>query len=137
MPLCSFTEPSHIIKLLEGSKRQTTRRERKNMLKVGDTLYCYYKSRMKKSCYNCINYKDCKVGATVGFCSDWNNYFGEAEIVHVRPLDAYQGFMDKWAIADGFSSLDDALKWFDETHGKDWMKHMSEFEVIVFEPKWL
>ena len=137
MPLISFSIPEQIPKLLDGSKRQTTRLERKTPIEVGDILYCYYKPRMKKlSCNNCIGYdyedQDCTKG--VG-CPYWHNYFGEAEVVHVRPFSIYQGLLDKWAIADGFESIDEAMMWLDKTH-KGWMDKINEIVVIIFEPRW-
>jgi hypothetical protein len=91
MPLISFSEPGHISKLLSGTKRQTTRPPRKNPLKVGDVLYCYYKSRIKKMCSNCIS-DHCKIPVErrsvkdlCNFppCDHHNNYFGEAKVIGI------------------------------------------------------
>jgi len=95
MPILSFSIPEHIELLLDGRKVQTTRRPRKNPLKVGDLLYCYYKPRQKGSCRNCItpcqyNYERrqhfgySSMPTALKSCNIWNNYFGEAEIIDIQ-----------------------------------------------------
>ena len=46
MPLLGFTKL--LDKLLDGSKTQTIRRPRKHPIKVGDTLFIYWKLRTKE-----------------------------------------------------------------------------------------
>ena len=106
MPLMSFSEPIHIPLLCSGDKRDTTRRPRKNPLKVGQVLNCYFKPRQKKGCGNCINYKHEDRGCVRGVgCSYWKNYFGQAIILVIKPLD-FLNMTDEeiedWAVLDGF-----------------------------------
>lgn len=142
MPLMSFSEPEHVSKLLEGTKRQITRRPRKNPLKVGDKLYCYYKSRQKKSCNNCILRREygrgnCSVNMQIGYCSDWSNYFGEAITIRILPFNdiIYTKSLAIWAKLDGFESYEKAWDWFAKRYTTDWKA--LPFEVITFEPKWV
>jgi hypothetical protein len=137
MPIMSFSIPDQVLKLLDGRKQQTTRLNRKRPLKIGDTLYCYYKPRMKQSCINCINYSDEDLGCIsyVG-CSYWDNYFGEAEIIQLRSFSLYKYSMEEWSDADGFDNIDRAMDWLEKTH-PEWEIHMDDFMVITFKSKWL
>lgn len=91
MPLMSFSEPSHVPLLLSGQKCQTTRAPRKTPLKVGDILHCYYKSRQRKTCGNCIG-QNCKtyyaiefggVSQKVSTCSEHRNFFEMAKVTGI------------------------------------------------------
>ncbi len=161
MPLMPFTEPSHIDKLLSGAKRQTTRQPRKKPLEVGDVLYCYYKPRQKPGCKNCIRqpcaHENDIRRPFIKDCSEWRNYFGEAEIVEIEHFwrvqhwpevrgneSAYyssfgtrpEKFMENWAKADGFADLQEAHKWFvKSTKNHQWM--FQDYDVIFFRPRWL
>lgn len=163
MSLMPFTEPEHVELLLEGTKKQTTRLPRKHPVKIGETLYCYYKPRMKASCNNCIAYNnedtDCVHGNK---CHYWHNYFGEAKAIltehYWNPLSFPEvindgsdhrfaqfaelvkepegkAMLEEWATKDGFLSFKQADKWFIEHHGMGWMN--KDLDVITFEPKWL
>lgn len=161
MPLMPFTEPEHVLMLLDGTKQQTTRLPRKHPIKTGETLYCYFKPRKKAGCNNCIAYsnedKDCVRGAK---CSYWHNYFGEATVTRIwhhwdRPLWKGEGLfehfgvrfcdlatdeegrsiLERWSQRDGFLDFAHADKWFRDHHGAEWMK--KDFDIITFEPKWL
>jgi hypothetical protein len=56
VPILSFSDSNHVPLILDGRKAQTTRRPRKNPIKVKDTLRVYFRSRMKKgTCLNCIS----------------------------------------------------------------------------------
>lgn len=142
MPLISFSEPDHIAKLLDGRKQQTTRLPRKNRIKVGDTLYCYYKSRAKKSCNNCIVQKCAGRSQVVGnICSHHTNFFGKSKVLAVVQIqnivNKYTDEMalTEWAQNDGFVNWQAADKWFTEKYGEDW-KEMP-FESIFFLPEWV
>lgn len=96
MPLMPFKISSHILPILSGAKKQTTRAPRKNPLKLGDKLYCYYKPRQKKGCRNCITTDACKIPISKRFtqelrnfppCDHYNNFFGEAKITGILHLN--------------------------------------------------
>lgn len=161
MSLMPFTEPEHVLMLLEGTKQQTTRLPRKRPIKIGETLYCYYKPRRPKSCENCTNYNHEDRGCVEGvLCSYWNKYFGEATVTRiwhhydrqswkeeglfehygVRFCELFtdeegKSILERWAERDGFISFKHANMWFIEHHGTDWMH--KDLDVITFEPKWL
>ena len=155
MPLMSFSEPGHIPLLISGEKAQTTRQPRKNPVKVGDILYCYYKPRQKDSCRNCIT--PCRIDferrqhfgysympAALKPCEKWNKFFGEAVVSVVKPLDFANMTgeeVDDWAVADGFENFEKADAWFTQKYsvrgidGSDWINW--RWEVIVFTPRWI
>lgn len=141
MPLMSFSEPDHIAKLLDGRKQQTTRLPRKNPIKEGNTLLCYYKPRMKKgTCDNCIS--ECgpatKARRNYEGCGRWNNFFGKATVTKVDRLlgEIIMEGWDSWAVADGFKDFKDAHEWFmSKTGESNWYE--KEYEVIHFTPHWL
>jgi hypothetical protein len=159
-----FTIPSHIPLILSGTKRQTTRAPRKNPLKLGDTLYCYYKPRQKKGCRNCIQIEkgNCwAVNVDMSPCTKHNNFFGEAKVTGILHLNNIMSinehtldyktqtfklterwiegfdrqpekFMEAWAKADGFSSLQEAHEYFTKsTKNSQWMS--LPWDVIIFE----
>lgn len=185
MPLMSFTRPEAISLLLDGRKKQTTRLRRIERLvssnvpdehflqvkkvgrelKVGDTLYCYYRSRMKKGyCGNCLKQyypnpvcesdtisRDRKHSVD---CDAWTNYFGGATITKIENLNIvfYQDLIlnvynveindallnqnkELWAKLDGFKDFVEANEWFSKEYGRNWQD--LPFVVITFEPKWL
>lgn len=160
MPLLSFSEPSHIPRLLSGEKKQTTRQPRKRALKVGDVLRCYYKPRIKTSCRNCITSLDkCRknfdyerrahfgyscLPSSMNPCNIWANFFGEAVVSVIKPLDIMSMTDEEvydWAIADGFESFQKADEWFSQKYsrhgidGSDWVNW--KWECIRFEPRWI
>lgn len=140
MVLVSFSEPAHVPMLLNGRMQQTTRLPRKNHIKVGDTLHCYFKSRLGKgTCNNCIE-QECVYyeGDEPTPCPEWNNFFGTAHVTKIENLlidVIFGGKKEEWAVADGFKDWDEANKWFTETHGAKWIEE--GFEVIHFEHEWL
>jgi len=170
MPLMSFSISAHIPLILSGAKKQTTRAPRKNPLKVGDKLYCYYKPRQKKGCKNCITTDACKIPILKRYtqelrnfppCDRHNNFFGIAKITGIlhfnnimsmnahsldyetrtfklteRWIDGFdmqpETFMEAWAKADGFSSLQEAHEYFMKaTKNSQWM--FLPWDVILFE----
>lgn len=144
MVLMQFSEPSHVAKLLEGRKRQTTRKARKRNLKVGDVLQCYYKPRMQRgTCKNCISQRtaECtyhEMNETVDCCLKWNNYFGEATVAKIENVVfAEQSAQCRiaWARADGFLHFVEADHWFAAHYGNDWQ--FMEWQVIHFVPHWV
>lgn len=148
MVLMSFSEPAHIQLLKNGKKKRTTRPARKIPVKVGDTLHCYFKSRMKKgTCKNCIDL-ECKRSEKYTYrhdcygsrasCHDWTNFFGTAKSVHVRRtkiINLTSVQREGWAITDGFANFKEADEWFTRVHGDEWM--WKDFDIIDFEPDWL
>ena len=148
MPLMPFSIPDQVPKLLSGEKLQTTRIA--GQWKQGDIMKCWYKSRAKKTCYNCIN-PTCNVcgGLLIRLqtprtkllppCSDHRNKLGEAKIERIRPLDFYSMSgeeLEDWAVRDGFSDFQAADRWFSRTYNSDfWLK--PEFDEIQFVPVWL
>ena len=165
MPLMPFTSAEHVIMLLEGTKQQTTRLPRKHPIKIGETLYCYFKPRHKKGCTNCI-VQDCtnrdRLVGDAHLCESWNNYFGEAKVIRTEHYWSHLSFpevvtdgsdhwfaqfaelitekegkelLEEWSRKDGFIDFKHADQWFVEHHGADWMQ--KDLDVITFEPKWL
>lgn len=150
MPLLTFSIREHVPLILSGEKAQTTRLIGKRKLAVGDTLYLYFKPRMKKgTCLNCIrpdcpdfsidtpDDKDCRFTNYLGG-HNWKNYFGEAIIESLLSikeiLDWDWNARDEWAKLDGFKDFREANKWFTKKYGKDWMN--LPFQVISWKPKW-
>jgi hypothetical protein len=120
---------SHIQKIKNGTKCQTTRRGSKEL--KSKKLQQYFKPRMKKGhCVNCIHdlsicpierrNKLVKTG-----CYMWTNYFGEVPITEVVYYPAGLVSMSKddfdaWAVADGFESPAEAIAWFENQYGNEW-----------------
>jgi len=92
MPLIGFTVLKD--KILSGEKRQTIRRARKRAIKVGDTLYLYWKLRTK----------ECQL-LTVATCM---------EALRLK----YADFCCDEEIAkrDGFENSEELRKWFTKKH---------------------
>lgn len=153
MVLLSFSEPVHVRKILDGRKTQTTRQERKNPIKVGDTLQVYYKSRCKKDCMNCIHECPCTVSIfaySIGGkdpdispikCSDHTNFFGTATVTSVETIIPDKMSAKKreaWAKADGFDSWISAALWFGAEYGKKFENwRVVPWTVVKFAPDWL
>lgn len=145
MPLMSFSTPELVVMLRNGKKPQTTRVPRKNAIKEGDILYCYYRSRMAKSCKNCIS-MDCETSvlgdeeALSGHtCSMHTNFIGIATVIQilesVKFCEESQDFKETWAVLDGFANFEAADKWFTKNHGPGWQN--MPLDVISFEGHWL
>lgn len=140
MPLMSFSTLKSALQ--SGNKRQTTRLPRKRPLKVGDTLYVYFKSRAKKTCDNCLTMHcildHCIPLAEQGECKNHKNKFGNAVITDIKTghfITLTDRELHAWAERDGFYDFDHANKWFFDAYGARWM-HM-EWTVITFEPDWV
>ncbi len=146
MVLFSFSIASMIDKIKEGSKRQTTRIPRKARSNgklayaVGDKAQLYYRSRMARTCDNCIvtpQPNPCNhFHSEMIDCPYHNNFFGESEIIEIRHYNGNHNYAengdeiwvdiyladepmsdkDSWAKADGFESWKDALQWFGQTN---------------------
>jgi hypothetical protein len=143
MVLMSFSEPEHVPALLDGRKTQTTRLVRKNPVKAGDTLQCYYKSRVAKMCLSCIT-PDCEYSAMGNSpqipaikCSKYCNYFGTATVTDVVPLKEALMDRDVFARLDGFGSWAQADRWFRRSSRVDKNWTTLPYVVIRFEPHWL
>ncbi len=144
MVLISFSEPDHVKKILDGSKKQTTRQPRKSPIKVGDEAQLYYRSRMQKNCKNCI-YGKCMyaVQGNSDFvyeikCDQYTNFFGTGKIIKVEELDftlLSPAALEAWAVANGFDSWKQANQWFSEKY--DWKWAFTRWTVITWEPNWL
>lgn len=149
MVLLSFSEEKHVPLILNGRKRQTTRQKWKNPVTPGDRLQVYYKSRVSKTCLNCI-VNNCQYSATGNSvdipgikCTDHTNFFGEAVVTSVETVCFDQMTSEQreaWAIADGFDSWIDAALWFTRNYSKKfgvWSWKEVPWTVIKFEPEWL
>lgn len=144
MVLMNFSEPSHVAKLLDGHKVQTTRKPRSKPLEVGDILHCWYMSRVHKGCINCIQ-TDCKYGVLGDSdyvpdikCNQHTNFFGTAtvtEVEYVTFANMPPEQFESWAVADGFDDMLDAIAWFTDRYGPEW--EQMEWTVIHFEPDWI
>ncbi len=149
MVLLSFSDPKHVPLIISGEKAQTTRKPRKNPIKVGDTLHVYFKLRMAKTCENCIFEKCiCSVQNRKGVflgedCAQQTNFFGTAKVIRVAKLRETTSLIENWrddikewwANLDGFSSFAEANEWFTRVHGPDWQAQ--DWDVIYFEGDWL
>lgn len=139
MPLLTFSIREQVPLILSGKKAQTTRLVGKRKLKVGDTLYLYFKPRMKQyTCKNCLtsceyqfsNFDD---GSK---CGMWTNYFGEAIVTEIMPFRSIPfEEIDVWAIEDGFKTFQEAEKWFISKYGPEWYE--LSFQVITWKPLWV
>lgn len=153
MVLISFSEQSHIEKIIDGRKRQTTRQPRKNPLTPGDCIQLYYKPRMRKGCKNCIN-PDCpyavqgiwecdyeKTGLGRFVCDQHTNFFGEAVVIGVEHINFSKmdaEALEEWAQADGFYSWQSAAIWFTGNYSKKFENWRTvDWVVIKFVPDWL
>jgi hypothetical protein len=149
VPILSFSDSNHVPLILDGRKAQTTRRPRKNPITVNDTLYVYFRSRMKPGCKNCI-LGECPASVqnqTHTFlgqdCTRHTNFFGTAKVTAVVRVGRTTLTIDKWydrekeswAIADGFKNFAEADEWFKRIHGPDWQAR--EWDIIYFEGNWL
>lgn len=150
MVLLSFSEPSHVNKIIDGRKRQTTRRPRVHPPRTGDMAQLYYLSRMKPSCKNCINPNclyavqgifECdysKTGLKRYVCDSHTNFFGNAKIASVETINFSKmdaEALEDWAQADGFDSWQSAAIWFTGTYSKkleNW--RTAEWIVIRWTP---
>jgi hypothetical protein len=145
MALMIFSDPKHVGLIWAGIKDHTTRLPRKRPIKEGELLHCYYRSRMKKTCANCVN-QDCEFSVIGGEdfipgtkCSNHTSYIGVATVDRIRKGIQFQNFTEeekeKWAIRDGFKDFADANEWFVKNHGKDWQA--VPLEIIEFEGRWM
>lgn len=144
MVLLSFSDSKHVQLILDGRKAQTTRKPRKTPIKVGDVLQVYFKSRMKKTCENCI-FRRCNYSVQNRnycfkdeSCAQHTNLFGTAKVIKSEPfspLNLCPTALEEWAKADGFESFEAADKWFTNVHGKDWV--YLPWVLIFFEGDWL
>ena len=157
MVLMNFSEPDHVKKLLDGDKQQTTRPQRKNPLGIGDTLHCWYMSRVRKGCINCIQTEPtvCKYGVMGDSdyipgikCNQHTNFFGTATVTTIEefcPFDIIADMskniserytiLDEWAVKDGFEDWISATTWFTKKYGTEWLAE--NWTVIHFEPDWV
>lgn len=140
MSIMPFSDPNHIKPLLDGRKRQTTRKPRKRPLKVGDTLYCWYRPRIKKTCDNCINNCPGLKRQFMGYagCEFHDNKFGTAIITAITTTKIYNLSSEErelWALNDGFNSYRQAANWFEMHYGSNW-EHI-EWTIIRFDPDWI
>lgn len=140
MVLMSFSEEQHVLKLKMGEKDLTTRFLRKTPVKVGQTLQCYYRSREKKSCSNCIVDNCAGRGQVVdNVCSHHTNFFGSATVKAVLPIKEALVAIGKeeFSRRDGFDSWEEADKWFgrNSSAGHNWTT--LPYVVIQFEPHWI
>lgn len=140
MTLMIYTERNHIIPMRSLQKVQTTRPRRKNPIKVGGLLQCYFASRMKKyTCFNCISekclvqpfsdnlYKDSIANRAyikeTGCHDPWTNFFGEAivtEIVHSwNPQNWLGDTEEEYYILTFDDILDEEPDWLEQWAVKD------------------
>ncbi len=104
MPLLRFTRFPN--KVLNHTKKQTTRRRRKNPIKKEDLLYIYTYI-----------------------------YAGTARVTKITPL-TYGTCTDKVAQKDGFKNKEEYLKGLKELHPKVADILEDDFDIIEYEPFW-
>lgn len=115
MPIIGFQQ--RFADLVEhGQKRQTIRKYRKHNPKTGDILYLYTGLRTKRAR---------KIGERV--CTRTANFeitaSGKLKLDRIRILNTAE-----FAIADGFESKTDMVRWFEETHGLPFAGILIEWE---------
>lgn len=144
MVLLSFSDPKHVPMILDGRKKQTTRKPRTSPIRAGDILHVYYKSRMRKTCNNCLKYHSitghvCPVIISDShYCPRHTNFFGTAKVVNVCNFDPNllsRSALESWAKADGFESFEEANQWFSNVHGPDWAS--TPWVLVFFEGDWI
>jgi hypothetical protein len=109
-------------KILSGAKRQTIRAPRKIPIKVGDTLYMWWKSRSpqreKLGEANCTKTTPITIQKTKAILTYTDS--GDYEIAH----------LDKFAQADGFDNWQQMIEFFDKTHGLPFTGVLIEWDSI-------
>lgn len=118
MPLLSFSVFKD--KILSGAKRRTIRAPRKIPIKVGDTLYMWWKSRSPKEKEKlgestCIRVSPIKIEKKFTLCPD---------------LSAIYRDIDEFAQADGFDNWQQMIEFFDKTHGLPFTGVLIEWDSI-------
>jgi hypothetical protein len=118
MPLLSFSVFKD--KILSGAKRRTIRAPRKIPIKVGDTLYMWWKSRSPKEKEKlgestCIRVSPVKIEKKFALCPD---------------LSARYHSIDEFAQADGFDNWQQMIEFFDKTHGLPFTGVLIEWDSI-------
>jgi len=115
MPLIGFTVFKE--KVLNGTKRQTVRKLRKHPIKVGDTLYLYWKLRTKE-CAKLLVTK-CTEHFLVNIFSE---YWVGRQRIRITKFEnsewipmSYKETLDI-AIRDGFKDDVEMLTWFTAKH---------------------
>ena len=97
----------HKQKILNGEKLQTIRGNRKRPIKVGETLYLWWKQRSpqreKLGEAKCIKVSDVLINA------DGVNVDGKVIINEIG--------LDNFAIADGFNNWEELVDFFQNAHG--------------------
>lgn len=91
-----------------GKKSQTIRKQRKNPIKVGDTLYIYTGLRTKKA--RKLRTEKCKWVDQIRIYCDGIGFDQRWGLSSKRELDEF-------AQADGFDSFYEMARWFKKTHG--------------------
>ena len=107
-------------KILSGAKRQSIRAPRKIPIKVGDTLYMWWKSRSPKEKEKlgestCIRVSPVKIEKKFTLCPD---------------LSAIYRDIDEFAQADGFDNWQQMIEFFDKTHGLPFTGVLIEWDSI-------
>lgn len=120
MPAIGFTVLKE--KIVDGSKRQTIRKLRKQPIKVGDTLYLYWHLRRK----DCELLKVVKCVETfpiqMQFYENWLDS-GEPiwivdETLPSRTIITLQDFkVEELAQRDGFNNALEMMRWFTKQYG--------------------
>jgi hypothetical protein len=138
-----FSDPNHILPIMKGDKKQTTRLgEKAAKYTVGKNLNMYYKEYREVGCHNCIKSLWCGRSERNVVCSEHTNNFGTARIlknteVDLCKIDRYE--REKWAIKDGFKGFEQADDWFLTNYGDDWLEttaHVIEWNPAIIVAKW-
>lgn len=104
MQVLKFSDPSHVSKILNGTKKQTTRTPRD--LNEGEIISIIHNDML----------------------------IGRAKINRVSELQfdlLSIGALEEWAIKDGFENFDEAYHWFSGLYGPGWTSHA--WDLISFE----
>lgn len=111
MPALNF-QKKFVPMILDGSKCQTIRRERKNFIKVGDKLFLNTGMRTR----GCRRIKEaiCTEIQYIQFV----NWFGDQKVLVDNHILLFSE-MEELAKADGFESFSDFLHFFERQYGPD------------------
>ena len=118
MPILSFSVGGQKEKILDGRKRQTMRGPRKIPIRVGDTLYLWWKSRSRYE----------------------KQFLGKTVCISVRRVRLDEVWNDEEnAVKDGFDSLRQFRDcfvwnyWYAEKKDLEKYLHSVEYDIISWE----
>lgn len=128
----SFSDPSFVYPIFEGTLFQITRISSKREPECGDLLRLYYRDYSEKSCYTCLNAEtitgrkcplfDPKTYSRDMRCPRFINFLGYAKVINVEKYECLKAIpnLKAWARNQGFKSIKMAKSHYSELMGKEW-----------------